>query len=91
MKSLGASQFFVVNLVLRETALLAVVGIALGIGMTFVLKRMMDVWAPTLLFPVDARRLISATLIALGGAMVGALYPALKAAHKDPIEALAYE
>jgi putative ABC transport system permease protein len=91
LKSLGASQFYVVNLVLRETALLAVVGIALGIAMTFILKRLMDQWAPTLLFPVDAKRIITATLIALGGALVGALYPALKAARKDPIEALAYE
>jgi putative ABC transport system permease protein len=34
---------------------------------------------------------IRATLIALGGAMLGAIYPAFKAAQKDPIDALAYE
>jgi putative ABC transport system permease protein len=32
-----------------------------------------------------------AIVIALAGAMLGAIYPALKAAQKDPIEALAYE
>ena len=32
LKSLGASKVYVVNLVLRETAFLAIVGIALGIG-----------------------------------------------------------
>jgi putative ABC transport system permease protein len=91
LKSLGASQLYVVNLVLRETAFLAVAGIALGIGITFVLKRAMDVWAPTLLFLVGPERILKAALIALVGALVGAIYPALKAARKDPIEALAYE
>jgi putative ABC transport system permease protein len=91
LKSLGASQAYIVNLVLRETALLSVVGIALGIGITFVLKAGMDVKFPTLPFPVSLHWIVSATLIALGGALVGASYPALKAARKDPIEALAYE
>jgi putative ABC transport system permease protein len=91
LKSLGASQGYIVNLVLRETALLSVVGIALGIGITFALKAGMDVKFPTLPFPVSLHWIVSATLIALGGALVGASYPALKAARKDPIEALAYE
>jgi putative ABC transport system permease protein len=34
---------------------------------------------------------IRATLIAIVGALAGALYPAYQAAQKDPIEALAYE
>jgi putative ABC transport system permease protein len=34
---------------------------------------------------------LRATLIALGGALIGALYPAFRAARKDPIDALAYE
>jgi len=91
LKSLGASQAYIVGLVLRETGLLAVVGIALGIAITFALKAGMDVKFPTLLFPVTLHWIVSATLIALGGALVGASYPALKAARKDPIEALAYE
>jgi len=91
LKSLGASRIYVVNLVLRETALLAIVGIALGIAMTFLLKAFMNQRFPTLLFPVTPRWLITAILIAFCGALVGATYPALKAASKDPIEALAYE
>lgn len=91
LKSLGASQVYIVGLVLRETALLSIVGIILGISMTFVLKAGMDVKFPTLPFPVSLHWIITATLIALVGALVGASYPALKAARKDPIEALAYE
>jgi putative ABC transport system permease protein len=91
LKSLGASQAYIVDLVLRETAFLSIVGIEMGIGVTFVLKTVMDVRFPTIPFPIDLHWIISATLIALGGALVGASYPALKAARKDPIEALAYE
>jgi putative ABC transport system permease protein len=91
LKSLGASQLYIVSLVLRETACLAGVGIALGIGATFLLRAGMDVRFPTLFFPVSTGWILAATLIAFCGALVGASYPALKAARKDPIEALAYE
>jgi putative ABC transport system permease protein len=91
LKSLGASQTYIVDLVLRETAFLSVIGIILGIGASFALKKVMDVRFPTISFPLDVQWIIAATLIALGGALVGASYPAWKAARKDPIEALAYE
>ena len=64
LKSLGASKVYVVNLVLRETAFLAIVGIALGIGITFALKAVMDNRFPTLLFPVTPDWIVKATVIA---------------------------
>jgi putative ABC transport system permease protein len=91
LKSLGASQIYIVNLVLRETAFLSLVGIILGICAAFLIKGAMGVRLPTQPFPISSGWLIAATLIAFGGALVGASYPALKAARKDPIEALAYE
>jgi putative ABC transport system permease protein len=91
LKSLGASQLYIVSLVLRETGFLALVGIAVGIGFTFALKAVMDKRFPTIPFPISSGWIMYATLIAFGGALVGASYPALKAAQKDPIEALAYE
>ena len=66
LKSLGASQGYIVGLVLRETALLAVVGIALGMGITFVIRGFMDVKFPTLPFIVSPHWIVSAVLIALG-------------------------
>jgi putative ABC transport system permease protein len=91
LKSLGASQTYIVNLVLRETAFLSIVGIVIGVAATLLLKKLMDIRCPSIPFPVESHWIINATLIALAGALVGATYPALKAARKDPIEALAYE
>jgi putative ABC transport system permease protein len=42
-------------------------------------------------FLVTGGWIVNAVAIALGGALLGALYPALKAARKDPIDALSYE
>jgi putative ABC transport system permease protein len=91
LKSLGASRIYIVNLVLRETAFLSMVGILLGIGAAFLIKAGMSARLPTQPFPISTGWIVATVLIALGGALVGAMYPALKAARKDPIEALAYE
>jgi putative ABC transport system permease protein len=91
LKSLGASRGYIANVVLREAALISILGIILGIGLTYVLKIGLNYKFPTLPFPVSVQWRINATLIAFFGAILGALYPALKAARKDPIDALAYE
>src|SRR5277367_6556893 len=69
LKSLGASQLYIINLVLRETAFLSLVGIVLGIAATFLIKAGMDVRFPTIPFPITSGWVIAATLIAFGGAL----------------------
>ncbi len=91
LKSLGATKMYIVDAVLRETALLALVGTVLGIGLTFVIKALMNANYPTLPFPVEPTWILGTALLAIVGALGGAAYPALKAAFKDPIDALAYE
>lgn len=91
LKSLGASRGYVVSVVLRETGLLAVCGIVLGVATTYAMRAIFHVKFPTLDFAVTPQWVLSAVIIALIGAMLGALYPALKAARKDPIDALSYE
>ena len=91
LKSLGASKATIVNLVLREAVLVAAAGIVLGVVLTQVIKIFMAARFPTLLFLVTDSWRVQGALIALAGSVLGALYPAWKAASKDPIDALAYE
>jgi putative ABC transport system permease protein len=91
LKSMGAGRFSIVSVVLRETMLLAVVGIGLGVGFTYILRAFLHHRFPTMSFQITPEWVVNAILIALAGALFGALYPALKAARKDPIDALSYE
>lgn len=91
LKSLGASRIYIVSLVLRETALIAAAGIALGIAASFALSSALNARFPTLDFVIDLPWVWKSVTIAFTGALLGAIYPAYKAASKDPIDALAYE
>jgi putative ABC transport system permease protein len=91
LKSMGASRAYIVGIVLRETTVLATIGIVLGIIASFALSAALEARFPTLDFVIDLPYVWKAVLIALIGAILGALYPALKAASKDPIDALSYE
>jgi len=91
LKSMGASKLYIINVVLRETILLAVVGIVAGILISMATRRIIMFERPVLRLFWSNVWVIRATIIALCGALAGALYPALKAAQRDPIEALAYE
>ena len=91
LKSMGAGKSTIVSVVLRETMLLAVVGIALGVGATYVLRAVLHNRFPTMAFSVTPDWVLKAVGIAVLGALFGAFYPALKAARKDPIDALSYE
>jgi putative ABC transport system permease protein len=91
LKSLGASKGYIMNLVLREAILVSVCGIILGALLTQALKAFMRVHLPTMQFLVTNHWRLQGAGIALAGSILGALYPAWKAARKDPIDALAYE
>jgi putative ABC transport system permease protein len=91
LKSLGASKWYIVNVVLRETILLAVVGIIAGILISLGTRRAIMIERPVLRLFWSNQWVLRASVIAIVGALAGALYPALKAAQRDPIDALAYE
>jgi putative ABC transport system permease protein len=90
LKSLGASKLYIVNVILRETVMLAIGGIIVGILFSLAARMGIDKRS-TLRVVVTGGWILKATIIAIIGAILGALYPAVKAAQKDPIDALAYE
>jgi putative ABC transport system permease protein len=91
LKSMGASKLTIVSVVLRETALMAVAGVLVGIAGTYGVKWLIFHLFPTQHFEITAAWLVQGAVIAFVGALCGALYPAWLAARKDPIDALAYE
>ena len=92
LKSLGASRWFILRLILAEAALMAAGGTVLGIGFSFgakwIILRLVPASIPVVI--VYGWWLPTAAII-MAGSLLGALYPGLGAARKDPIEALAYE
>jgi putative ABC transport system permease protein len=91
LKSLGASKTYIIAVILREAALLTAVGIVAGFIASVLMRRALIGLFPTL--PVELTwdwRLYAAGLALMGG-LVGAFYPALRAASLDPVDALAYE
>ncbi len=91
LKSMGASKLAIVGVVLRETAVIAVAGVLLGIAGTYGVKLLMGHLYPTQHFEITVDWLLRGVVIAFVGSLCGALYPAWMAARKDPIDALAYE
>src|SRR5207244_5937911 len=86
LKSIGASKFYIVNVILRETVLLAIAGIVAGILFSLVARVGILHRLPLLRVVVTGGWILKATIIAILGAILGALYPAYKAAQKDPID-----
>lgn len=91
LKSLGASKMYIVNVILREAGMIACAGIVSGMILTVLVRALIWHFNASFTFMVPAEWWFIGAGIALVSALLGALYPALKAASKDPIDALAYE
>jgi len=91
LKALGSSRFDIVNLLLGETLVLAFLGSIAGIIVTFIVEGILRETTPTLQILITPGWLLGALVLALVGAAAGAVYPALRAASQDPVDALAYE
>jgi putative ABC transport system permease protein len=92
LKALGASPQYILNILLRETVLLAIAGSILGILLAYVTRfTISHVIKGALIQAIVYNWWPITAGIALVGSILGAIYPGLKAARQDAIEALAYE
>ncbi len=91
LKSLGASKLMIVRALLEETTLLCLLGIAAGVGLSYLVRAGFLALFPTLSILITKEWILRAALIALAGAVFGASYPAWVASRKDPVEALTYD
>jgi putative ABC transport system permease protein len=92
LKAVGASPSFILNLLVRETLLLSVLGTLVGILLTYITQWLMKHAVPSSLtqetvylwWPIAAA-------IAIVGSLLGVIVPAIKAMRQDATEALSYE
>jgi ABC-type antimicrobial peptide transport system permease subunit len=88
--ALGAERYQVLRVVLWETLLLAIAGVAIGLGLSLASGRLIE----SLLFglkPYDPAVLALATLAMIVVALLAAFLPARRATRINPSAALRYE
>ena len=91
LKALGASPAYIINIFMREAMLMTLGGILVGIGLAYLGKGIIDNRFPLVAVLFLHSHLTWSTAIAVAASLLGALYPTVRAAGQDPIEALAYE
>lgn len=90
LKSLGASKWFIVGTIEREALMIGILGAALGFAVSFLAAFLIQRFF-NLVFEFGWNWVFTAIAIAVGGSLVGALYPSLRAASLDPVTVLTNE
>ena len=92
LKAVGAGSGYILNILFRETIVLALLGTALGILLTYGTQWLMAHAVPASLVQESVYSWWPITLvIALIGALLGTVIPAVRAVRQDATEALSYE
>jgi len=90
LKAMGASRGYIVGIIEKEAILISFIGLAAGfvlsLAIGFLIHRFYG-----LVFEYSWVWSLTAAVIGLGGGVLGALYPALRASNLDAVSALAYE
>ena len=90
LKSLGASKGFIVMTIEKEAALISALGVVLGFIIAVIGKLALEA-NTRLMIDLEPMWLMIAAMIGVLGGIVGAIYPALRAANLDPVEAISYD
>jgi putative ABC transport system permease protein len=90
LKSLGMSKGTIAWVIEKEAIVVSLLGVLTGILLTL-LVRFAVMRTTSLVVELEPRWIILAFAVGLVGGTIGALYPAVRAARQDAVEALAYE
>ncbi|MCW5959575.1 MAG: ABC transporter permease [Pyrinomonadaceae bacterium] len=90
LKSLGASKAFIIRVIEGEAFMIGVLGILIGFAASF-LSAFLIQKQFQLEFEFSSGWIITAVIIAVGGSLIGALYPAWRASDIDPVLVLTNE
>jgi putative ABC transport system permease protein len=90
LKSLGMSKSSIAWVIEQEAIIVSFLGVAAGIGLTM-LARLIVMRTTNLTIEIEPRWMLVALAVGLLGGTIGALYPALRAARQDAVDALSYE
>lgn len=91
LKSLGASKLMIVRLIEIEAITLGALGIVAGYVVALAGRYSITHFTSLRSLDIEPYWMFIAALLSLAAAFAGALYPALRAANQDPVEALSYE
>ncbi|HET6854868.1 MAG TPA: lysylphosphatidylglycerol synthase domain-containing protein [Pyrinomonadaceae bacterium] len=90
LKSLGMSKTAIAWVIEQEAIIVSVLGVVVGVLLTM-LARLAVMRTTSLTIEIEPRWVLIALAVGLLGGTIGALYPALRAARQDAVEALSYE
>ena len=91
LRAIGASQATVVRLVVEESVLICVSGVLVGMALAVAGQWFLPRVFPTLAVTLTHDWAVIAAALGLSGGLLGSLYPAMRAARLDPIQALNFE
>ncbi len=90
LKSLGMSNLQIGWTIVQEAILLSIGGVVFGVATTYILKFVLARWT-TLTVAIELQVVLTIVVVGILSGIIGALYPGLRAARLDAVEALNYE
>jgi putative ABC transport system permease protein len=91
LRSMGATRGAIMRLVISQSLIICSAGVVVGFAMSLAARYAIGHVFPLMTMSMGPLLLATAVGVGIFGGLLGALYPALRAAWLDPVESLSYE